>query len=70
MNNATTIAVVGVILIAGGALWYLSQQRATSAADAVAAYERGRAQGAKRSTGERVAGAILTLGDAAGDLID
>ena len=70
MNNATTVAVVGLVIVAGGALWYLSQQRATSAADAVAAYERGRAQGAKRTTGERIGGAVVTLGSAVTSLID
>jgi hypothetical protein len=70
MNNATTVAIVGLVIVAGGALWYLSQQRATSAADAVAAYERGRSQGAKRTTGEAIGGAVATLGSAVTSLVD
>jgi hypothetical protein len=70
MNNATTVAIVGLVIVAGGALWYLSQQRATSAADAVAAYERGRAQGSKRTAGEAIGGAVATLGSAVTSLVD
>lgn len=65
--NGSTIAIVAigaVVVLAGVAVYQAQQAKAQSAQEAVAAYEQGRASGARRSDAERVGGAVATLAGA------
>ena len=62
MNQNTALMVLGVVAIAGIAIYAVAKSKQASAAEAVSAYEKGAAAGGRRTQAERLGGAIGTLG--------
>jgi hypothetical protein len=61
-STGIAVAVLGVVAIAGIAIYYVNMAKAASSAEAVAAYEQGRDKGSHRTQAERLGGAIGTVG--------
>ena len=61
-STGIAVAVLGVVAIAGIAIFYVNQAKAASSAEAVSAYEQGRNKGSQRTQAERLGGAFGTVG--------
>lgn len=65
MNQNTALMVLGVVAIAGLAIYAVQKAKSGSSAEAVAAYEKGLGKGSQRTQAERLGGAIGALGSEA-----